>query len=142
MALAKSLATKPKAALLLSLAAEVTAYDLNHRPRRCRKGRTACAVFHDQAQRLRWTQRQRQTIFRLLLRRFGAMIGETTKGRHPAPATRWRVTVEAWLRCQGLIAMNMNLNTKFLGLTLQLNPRSVRSREASLAFNLYWLRRR
>jgi hypothetical protein len=27
----------------------------------------ACAVFHDEAQRLRWNLRQRQTIFRLLL---------------------------------------------------------------------------
>ncbi|MGD0251553.1 MAG: hypothetical protein ABSC01_02530 [Verrucomicrobiota bacterium] len=91
-----------------ALTVEVTAHDLNHRSRRCLKGRTACAVFHDQAQRLRWTRRQRQIIFRLLLARFGAMIGKTTNGPHPRPATLWRVTVEAWLRCQGLIAVRQN----------------------------------
>ena len=52
---------------------------LLHRPRRCLKGRTACAVFHEDAQRLRWTLRQRQTIFRLLLQEFGRMIGSMPK---------------------------------------------------------------
>src|SRR5208283_5365043 len=69
-------------------------------------------AFHDAAQRLRRTKRQRQSIFqsifRLLLRQFGAMIGKTANGRHPRPATLWRVTVEAWLRCQGLIAVRQN----------------------------------
>jgi transposase InsO family protein len=88
-----------------ALLVEVTAHELNHRARRCLKGRTACAVFQDPAQRRRWTQRQRQTIFRLLLHQFGAMLGNMTNGRQPSPATLWRVTVEAWLRCQGLIAV-------------------------------------
>ena len=81
---------------------------LLHRPRRCLKGRTAGAVFHEDAQRLRWTLRQRQTIFRLLLHRFGAMIGKTTNGTRLRPATTWRITVEAWLRCQGLITVRQN----------------------------------
>jgi len=92
----------------LALAVEVIAHELNHRSRRCLKGRTACAVFHDGTQHLRWTKRQRQNIFRLLLQQFGAMIGNTTNGRHPRPATAWRVTVEAWLRCQGLITVRQN----------------------------------
>jgi hypothetical protein len=33
-----------------ALAVEVTTHDLNHRSRRCLKGLTACAVFHDDAQ--------------------------------------------------------------------------------------------
>jgi hypothetical protein len=49
-----------------------------------------------------------QFIFRLLLQQFGAMIGETTNCRHPAPATAWRVTEEAWLHCQGLITALQN----------------------------------
>lgn len=88
-----------------ALTVEVIAHDLNHRCRRCLKGRTACAVFHDDAQRLRWTRPQRQNIFRLLLQRYGAMIGNAMNGRHLTPATAWRVTVEAWLRCQGLITV-------------------------------------
>ncbi len=77
--------------------------------------RTACAVFHDDAQRLRWTLRQRRTIFLLLLQRFGAMIGNTAKGHRLRPATPWRVTVESWLRCQGLIVIrqNQNVSTTF-----------------------------
>ena len=99
----------------LSLAAEVTAHELNHRSRRCLKGRTACAVFHDDAQRLRWTLAQRKTIFGLLLARFGAMLEKTAKGHQPRPATLWRLTVESWLRCQGLIVIrhNQNVSTTF-----------------------------
>ncbi len=99
-----------KASRVMSLAAEVTAHELNHRPRRCLQGRTACAVFYDDAQRLRWTKPQRHTIFRLLLQRFGAMIEKTAKGHEPSPATLWRVTVESWLRCQGLIVIRQNQN--------------------------------
>jgi transposase InsO family protein len=89
-------------------AVEDTAHELNHRPRRCLQSRTACAVFHDETKRLRWTKKQRQTIFRLLLSQFGAMIGKTMNGRHLKPATVWRVTVESWLRCQGLITIRQN----------------------------------
>jgi transposase InsO family protein len=92
------------------LAVEVTTHDLNHRSRRCLKGRTACAVFHDDAKRLRWTLRQRKQIFRLLLQRFGAMIEKTVNGHQPSPATLWRITVESWLRCQGLIVVRQNQN--------------------------------
>jgi|SRR5690348_4902248 len=94
----------------LALAAEVTAQDLNHRRRRCLKGRTACAAFHDQAQRLRWTRPQRKTIFGLLLQRFGAMLETSIDNHHHRPATLWRVTVESWLRCQGLINVRQNQN--------------------------------
>lgn len=92
----------------LSLLAQVTAHELNHRSRRCLQGRTACAVFHDDAQHLRWTRRQRQTIFGLLLQNFGAMLETTTDKHHPSHATLWRVTVESWLRRQGLIQIRQN----------------------------------
>jgi len=91
-----------------TLTVELTAHELNHQPRRCLNGRTACAVFHDDAQRLRWTLRQRQTIFRLLLLQFGQIVGSMAKDDHRSPATLWRVTVESWLRCQGLIAVRQN----------------------------------
>lgn len=80
-----------------------------------REDRTVCAVYHHDAQHLRWTLRQRRTIFGLLLHRFGAMIEKTANGPHPRPATLWRVTVESWLRCQGLIVIrqNQNVSTTF-----------------------------
>ena len=93
----------------LALAVAVTVHELNHKPRRCLQGRTACAAFHDDAARRRWTKPQRKEIFRLLLHRFGAMIGKTTNGNHPLkPATAWRVSVESWLRRQGLILVRQN----------------------------------
>ena len=91
-----------------ALAVEVTVHELNHKSRRCLDGRTACAVFYDDAKRLRWTKPQRKEIFRLLLQRFGAMLENTANGYHPSPATLWRVTVESWLRCQGLIRVRQN----------------------------------
>jgi hypothetical protein len=44
------------------------------------------------------------------------MIGKTAKGHLPAPAALRRVTVESWLRCQGLIVIRQNqkLSTAFL----------------------------
>jgi hypothetical protein len=90
------------------LAVELTAHELNHQPRRCLNGRTACAVFHDGAQRLRWTQPQRQTIFRLLLNDFGQRVQAMAKRNHHSPATAWRVTVESWLRRQELISVRQN----------------------------------
>jgi len=92
----------------VDLVAEVVTHELNHRPRRCLQGRTACIVYHDDARRLGWTRRQRQTIFRLLLHQFGAMLGNQTNGSHTRPATAWRITVETWLRCQGLITVTIN----------------------------------
>ena len=91
---------------------ETSVQELNHRPRRCLKGRCACAVFHDDAQRLRWNLRQRQTIFRLLFQQFEQRIGSTAKEHHPRAATLWRLTVETWLRCQGLISVRQNQNRK------------------------------
>ena len=76
------------------------------------RGRTClCRLCNDDTQRQRWTKRQRQTNFRLLLEKFGAMIGNTTNGRHLKHTTAWRVTVEAWLRCQGLITIRQNQKT-------------------------------
>ena len=48
----------------------------------------------NEAQRLRWILRQRQTIFRLLLHRFGVLSGKSPLGNHHRPATLRRVTVE------------------------------------------------
>jgi len=71
---------------------------LSQRPHRLRRR-------HDDAQHLRCAKRQRQTIFRLSLCQFGAIVGKTTNGRQLKPANAWRVTDEAWLRCQGLITV-------------------------------------
>jgi len=38
------------------------------------------------------------------------MIEKRVNGDHPSPATLWRVAVESWLRCQGLILVRQNQN--------------------------------
>lgn len=96
-----------------ALLVELTAHELNHQSRRCLNGRTACAVFHDDALRLRWNQRERQSIFRLLRQKFGQTIGYMPKDdHHHRHATAWRITVEHWLRCQNLIAVRPNQKPK------------------------------
>jgi transposase InsO family protein len=87
---------------------EATIHELNHRSRRSLKGRSPCAAFHDDAQRLRWNRRQRAAIFGLLLRNFGRTIATMTKGNHHTLASAWRLTVESWLRCQGLISVRQS----------------------------------
>src|ERR1017187_612910 len=62
------------------------------------------------ARQRRWTKRQRHTIFQLMFQHFRQMIGITTHGHHPRPATLWRLTVESWLRCPGLILIRQNQN--------------------------------
>jgi hypothetical protein len=54
----------------------------------------------------------RQTIFRLPLTRYGAMIVKITNGVHCCPSTLWRRTMEFWLRCQGLINVHQNHQPK------------------------------
>ena len=111
-ALNRRLPSPPSRSLDFALLVETTAHDLNHRSRRCLQGRTACAVFHDDTRRLRWSKPQRRTIFLLLLRQFGAMMGKTIDGHHLRPATAWLITVEAWLRCQTLIVVRQNQKPK------------------------------
>jgi hypothetical protein len=45
----------------------------------------------DESLHLRWTQRQRKTIFGLLLRKFGAMLEKTANENHYRPATLWNL---------------------------------------------------
>lgn len=104
-ALDQRLGAATVAPLRLLHTVETAVHELNHRPRRCLKGRSPCSVFHDPAQRLRWNRRQRASIFRLLLSDFGRRIGTMTNGHHHTIAALWRLTVESWLRCQGLISV-------------------------------------
>jgi hypothetical protein len=97
---------------------ETEAQEVNYRPRHRLKGHAACAVVHDDSQRLRWNLRQRQTIFRpktifrLLLQDFGQIIGNMVNEPHHRTATLWRLTVETWLHRQGLISVRQNQNPK------------------------------
>jgi transposase InsO family protein len=92
----------------LSAALENAFHHLNHKSRRSLDGQTACARFHDPRHRLRLTKRQRRELFRLLCREFWQRVKNMTPRNQHDYATQWRRTVEAWLRCQGLISIRLN----------------------------------
>jgi hypothetical protein len=78
------------------------------------------AVFHDDAQRLRWNIRQRQTIFRLLLQDFGQRIVRMANEQHHRGAMLWRLTVETWLRRRGLIIVRQYQDQKLSTTSLKI----------------------
>ena len=91
---------------------EAVVHDLNHRPKRLLQGRTSCDLFHDQRRRLRLTKRERTQIFRLLSQAFWRTIGYMPNRTHHQMEAAWRLTVELWLVCHGLISIRLNKNPK------------------------------
>jgi transposase InsO family protein len=104
---------------LLVVSVEATVHELNHRRRRCLQGRTACAVYHDPALRVRFGRKTRQEVLRLLSREYLETIQTMAHRNHRALAAVWRTVVESWLRRQGLITVghqpkpNQNVSTIF-----------------------------
>jgi transposase InsO family protein len=84
---------------------EATIHELNHRPRRCLGGKTACEVYHDPHLHLRCHRQTRRRVLRLLHAEFLETIQSMATGNHRAFAAVWRRTVESWLRRQGLITI-------------------------------------
>jgi hypothetical protein len=90
---------------LLVASVEATIHQLNHRPRRCLAGKTACEVYHDPNLHLRCNRKTRERVLRLLQNEYLETIQTMATGNHHALATIWRRTVESWLRRQGLITI-------------------------------------
>jgi hypothetical protein len=91
---------------------EAVVHDLNHRPTRTLHGRTPCDAFHDQSRRLRLSKKDRAKIFRLLHQMFWETIRSMSNRTHHQLAAAWRLPVESWLVCQGLISIRLNKNKK------------------------------
>ena len=77
-------------------------------PVRPRGVRTIADIARFPAGSERAWMRPRPSIFRLLLHQFGVRSGKTPNEIPRPPVTSWRVTVEAWLRCPGLIVVRQN----------------------------------
>ena len=90
---------------LLAAAVEATTHELNHQPRRCLQGKTACEIYHNEDLRLRLDPRIRRRILRLLEAEFCQNVQLMAAEDHHALATVWRVTVQSWLVRQGLISV-------------------------------------
>jgi hypothetical protein len=84
----------------LAVLAEVAAHDLNHQPRRCLGGITACQAYFG-AHRARYPARRRKAVYRWI-RDLAAEISILAGRQLIAPAA-WRVAARQWLEKNGLI---------------------------------------
>jgi hypothetical protein len=84
----------------LVLLAETAAHDLNHHPRRCLGGITACRAYFTE-DRIRYPSRQRKSAYRWI-RDLAAEIS-IQAGKQVITPTAWRVAAKQWLLKEGLI---------------------------------------
>jgi hypothetical protein len=81
-------------------------HELNHRPRRCLRGQTACEQFAGAKANLRgYTRRRRKEIFEQISElAMKLMLEQPARTQSQADAA-WRRAVETWLLQQGIIAI-------------------------------------
>jgi hypothetical protein len=84
----------------LILLAETAAHDLNHHPRRCLGGITACRAYFG-GQRIHYPSRQRKSVYRWI-QDLAAEIS-TRAGKQVITSLAWRVAAKQWLHKNGLI---------------------------------------
>jgi hypothetical protein len=82
------------------LLAETAAHALNHSPRRCLEGRTACCVYFGDDQ-IRYPKRQRKSIYNWI-RDLAAEVSIQAGKEKISPAA-WRLAAKQWLVENGLI---------------------------------------
>jgi len=82
------------------LLAETAAHELNHKYRRCLKGRTSCSVYFGK-NRMRYPKRQRKSIYNWI---FDLAAEISLKaGKTKITPVAWRVAAKKWLVKNGLI---------------------------------------
>ena len=84
----------------MALLAETASHDLNHMPRRCLGGKTACRAYFG-GRRLRYGNRLRRAVYYWILD-----LAEEISARAEKPSitqTAWRVAAKQWLLKNGLI---------------------------------------
>ena len=82
------------------LLAETAAHELNHKPRRCLKGQTACRSYFGN-NRMRYPKRQRKSIYNWIFD-LAAEISFKA-GKKKITPVAWRVAAKQWLVKNGLI---------------------------------------
>lgn len=83
-----------------SLLAETAAHDLNHQPRRCLKGQTACRIYFGN-DRIRYNKRRRRSIYNWILDL--ATEISSRAGKTKITSVAWRVAAKQWLVKNGMI---------------------------------------
>jgi hypothetical protein len=86
------------------LLAETAAHALNHKPRRCLKGLTACSVYFGDDQ-IRYPKRQRESIYNWI--RDLAVEVSIRAGKKTISKVAWRLAAKQWLVKNGLIKIQM-----------------------------------
>ena len=86
------------------LLAETAAHVLNHRPRRCLNGQTACRVYFGN-NRMRYDKRRRKSIYNWI-RDLAAEIS-LRAGKKTISSAAWRMAAKQWLVKNGLIKIQM-----------------------------------
>ena len=84
------------------LLAETAAHELNHRPRRCLDGLTACCVYFGD-NRMRYPKRRRKSIYNWI-RDLAAEVS-IRAGKKTISPLAWRVAAKQWLIKNGLITI-------------------------------------
>jgi hypothetical protein len=104
-----SLSAPEQALNILQLHSELVAQELNHRRRPCLKGATACRVFEvgKQQRRFYYDRRQRREVFEEIRAMASLALAETGLTGERAASAAWRLSVETWMRREGLIAVSV-----------------------------------
>jgi len=84
----------------MALLSETAAHDLNHQPRRCLGGKTACRAYFG-GSRIRYARRKRASVYRWI-QDLAAEVS-TRAGKPVITPTAWRVAARQWLVTNGLI---------------------------------------
>jgi hypothetical protein len=84
----------------MMLLSETAAHDLNHQPRRCLGGKTACRAYFG-GPRIRYPKRKREAVYRWI-QELAAELS-TRAGKPVITSTAWRVAAKQWLLKNRLI---------------------------------------
>jgi hypothetical protein len=85
----------------------LTVHELNHRPRRCLRGHTACELFAGAKQNLSgYTRRRRKESFEQIRELAMNILAEMPVRTTPPADAAWRQAVETWLQQQGIITIS------------------------------------
>jgi hypothetical protein len=84
----------------MALLSETAAHDLNHQPRRCLGGKTACRAYFG-GPRIRYPRRKRASVYRFI-QDLAAEVA-TRAGKSVITPTAWRVAARQWLVKNGMI---------------------------------------
>ena len=87
----------------MMLLSETAAHDLNHQPRRCLGGKTACRAYFG-GSRIRYPRRKRVSVYRWI-QELAAEVS-TRAGKPVITPTAWRVAAKQWLVKNGLIRIH------------------------------------